>query len=72
MELLSIPAITAIVQALKMEGMPSKISPLVSIILGLTLGFILTEGSVIERVIFGLVFGLSASGLYDNARPFIK
>ena len=68
MELLSIPAILAIVEALKLAGVPSKYAPLISIILGIIAGLLVVE-MTIDGGIMGLVLGLGASGLYDNAKP---
>lgn len=63
-ELLSIPAIIAVVEVVKRAGMPSRFAPLLSAVLGITFGLLLdlsvTGGAV------GLLFGLSASGLYSS------
>jgi hypothetical protein len=72
MELLSIPAIAAIVQAAKIAGLPSKFAPIASIILGVGLALILLDADVVARVGTGLVLGLSASGLYSYTKPTLQ
>ena len=68
MELLTIPAILAIIEALKLAGLPGKYAPLVSIVVGVIVGLLVVDISV-NGGIMGLVLGLGASGLYDNAKP---
>ena len=65
-ELLSIPAIIAIVEALKMAGAPKKHAAVIAIVSGLLFGFIM------GNVIAGLVTGLAASGLYSGFRSLLK
>ncbi|QDF15754.1 holin [Microbacterium phage Finny] len=54
-------------------GLPSKLSPLVAVVLGVALTILgaLSLGTVsnwYETVSLGVILGLSASGLYDGAR----
>lgn len=65
-ELLSIPAIVAMVEALKRSGTPTKYAPLLSIIFGVLFGF------VNDAWVAGLVIGLAASGLYSGAKEIMK
>jgi hypothetical protein len=65
MEILSIPAILAIVEAFKMIGLPSKYAAIMAIGVGLLFGFIV--GSPVA----GMVFGLSASGLYSGIKKVV-
>jgi hypothetical protein len=66
LELLSVPAVIALVEAVKMGGLPSKFAPLVAVACGVVFGFI------IGNVVGGLVLGLTASGLYSNVKAFLK
>jgi len=52
-----------IVQSLKMAGIPSKYSPIIAIVVGVSLGFLFDLNPI-----FGLMGGLSASGLYSGVK----
>ncbi len=65
MELLSLPAVIALVEALKRSGMPTKYAPLVAIAIGGLFG--LAMGNWVA----GLVIGLASSGLYSGAKKII-
>lgn len=68
LEILTVPAITAIVNLVKGIGMPAKIAPLVAIFLGIAgYGFATGEWSP-ANISAGIILGLSASGLYDVTR----
>ena len=71
MELLTIPAIVALVEALKLAGLPSRFAPLVSIVIGIIAGLFVVDMAV-SGGIMGAVIGLSASGLYDTSKPLLK
>lgn len=72
MELLTIPAITAIAQAIKMAGMPSKFMPLTSIATGVVLALFFVDGELMMKLGAGIFIGLAASGLYDNMKPQLE
>ncbi len=61
-ELLSIPAVLAAVEALKMAGLPSKFAAIVAIVIGALLGLLMAD------VLQGIVFGLAASGTYSGIK----
>lgn len=65
-ELLSIPAIIAFVESAKVAGMSVKLAPVVAIVAGLGLGYVLGD------VLNGLLFGLAASGVYSGAKEVLK
>lgn len=65
-ELLSIPAILALVEAVKQVGLPSKYAAVVAIACGAVFGFILGE------VVTGVVLGLAASGVYSGAKAMLE
>ena len=65
-ELLSVPAIMAAVEAVKMAGLPAKYAALIAVVFGVAFG--LGMGDVMS----GLLFGLAASGLYSGAKAVIK
>jgi L-lactate permease len=65
-----VPIILAIVQALKLVGMPNKYSPLASIALGIIVGFIFRHDTadLSQTILAGVTYGLSASGLYSGVK----
>ena len=71
MELLSIPAIVAIVELVKGAGMPTKLAPVVSVVLGVCFSLVFC-GMTIDCVGTGLVLGLGASGLYSGGKTVLK
>ncbi len=71
MELLTIPAIVALIEALKLAGLPSKFAPLTAIVLGVIAGLLVVDMTV-NGGIMGAIIGLSASGLYDTSKPLLN
>jgi len=72
-----IAIIVAVVVALtefvkKMEVLPQKYLPAMSLFFGLLAGFLYVEGSVNEQIMYGLMIGLSASGLFDQSKIIKK
>ena len=66
-----IPAITLVIGLVKLfqqQGLPSKYAPLASLIIGILAGVtvaITSNQTVLYGIVLGIVFGLSASGIYD-------
>jgi hypothetical protein len=66
-----IPIIIAIIQALKMTGwVKDRFAPLISIALGVLIGFIANHDSadLSNTILTGVTYGLSASGLYSGVK----
>lgn len=68
MELLSIPAVIVIVEALKRMGLAGRLVPFMALIVGVVLGYFFGDGELMPRIGMGLIFGLSASGIYSQAK----
>lgn len=66
LELLSIPAIVAAVEAVKYAGLPSKYAALTAVCIGVAFGFGMGDW------LTGLVLGLSSSGLYSGAKAMLQ
>lgn len=64
-ELLSIPAIIAIVESMKMAGLPSRFAALVAIVCGAAFGY------AVGDVLAGFVFGLASSGAYSGVKAVL-
>jgi uncharacterized membrane protein (DUF441 family) len=69
-----VPLILAVVQAFKMTGLPSKWAPMVSIGMGIVVAFFASNGlENLEQnfgtiILHGVIYGLSASGLYSGTK----
>ena len=53
-------------------GIPPRYLPLLSLLLGVGAGFIYLDGDVKTRVFYGIIIGLSASGLFDQSKIITK
>ena len=68
-----IPLIMAMVQLLKGLGMPKKFGALASLIIGAILGVFYIDGNGFkEGLLMGIIYGLSASGLYSGTKNTIE
>lgn len=66
--LLTVPAIVALTNLAKRTGLPSKWSPLVSVLVGVAVACgdaYSTGAGYLDAVARGIILGLTASGLYD-------
>ena len=65
-----VPVILAVIQALKMVGLPNKFSPIASIALGVVIAFLFRHegGDLSQTILVGVTYGLSASGLYSGVK----
>lgn len=73
MELLTIPAVVAIIEALKLAGLPSRFAPIASIALGMGMGVLFIDGNaVVANAAVGILIGLSASGLYSGGKTLMR
>ncbi len=68
-----VPVVLAMVELLKRMGIPKKLSPIVSLVLGLLAGFYYLAPDDPRKAIFlGLVVGLSAIGLFSGTKNTIE
>ena len=69
-----IPIILALTELAKRMGTPARLAPVAAIVLGVVMAF-LSAGSSgtfsIEQALQGLVWGLSASGLWSGGKAII-
>lgn len=68
---LIIPILVGLVEIAKKVGLSGKYSSILSLLLGIGLSLLL-KGLSLEAGIQGLVFGLSASGLYSGGKAMVK
>ncbi len=66
-----VPLIIALVEAAKRVGMPSRLSPVLAIVLGLVAS--LYKGVIMfDTIVEGLVIGLASAGLYSGTKRVVK
>ncbi len=62
-----------LVEVVKLTGLPTRFSPISSLIFGLLIVYVGTKFSITpETIINGIAVGLSASGLYDIQKKTIR
>ncbi len=72
-EAIIIPVIIALVELFKGLGLPKKFAALISVIFGAIIGIFYIENNDIKtRIFLGIVYGLSASGLYSTTKNSIE
>jgi hypothetical protein len=68
-----VPLVVAIVQVFKMTGISGKWSPLISLAVGIGLSFLVAEDHTLQAILLsGVIYGLSASGLYSGVQSTQK
>lgn len=67
-ELVLVPVLIGILEAIKRAGFNSKFIPLLSIILGIGMGIAFTGFELKAGIMTGLFIGLSAVGLYSGVK----
>ncbi|HYF75201.1 MAG TPA: hypothetical protein VD757_01330 [Candidatus Nitrosocosmicus sp.] len=72
-ETVVIPIIMSIVEMAKGLGLPSKFSALVAVAVGVLIGVFFVEPGCLKSGLFkGIVYGLSASGLYSGTKNTVQ
>lgn len=66
-----VAVIVGVTEIVKGVGLPSKYAPLIALGLGLTASFG-TDGFTTVSAFTGLVYGLTASGLYSGAKALVR
>lgn len=64
---LIIGVVVALTQLMK-GFIPNKYLPALSLVLGVVAGVIYVEGDLKSQIMYGLMIGLSASGLFDQTK----
>ena len=62
----------ALSEFLKKLGLEKKLLPISNILFGIIAGFVYLEGEVKIKVLYGVVAGLTASGVFDLTKMFKK
>lgn len=69
---LIIGVVLALTELIKQLGLNKKYLPVASLVLGLLAGVFYIEDSIQEQIMYGLMIGLSASGLFDQSKIVTK
>lgn len=68
-----IAVLVGVSQIVKGLGLPKKYVPAVNVVLGVIAGLTMVEAPTIqEKVLYGIIVGLSASGLFDQSKLITK
>jgi len=68
-----VPLVVAIVQCFKIVGVSAKWSPLISLAIGVGVSFLISEDHTLQHILLsGVIYGLSASGLYSGVKSTQK
>ncbi|WP_425539456.1 hypothetical protein [Microaceticoccus formicicus] len=71
LKLLVIPVLIGILEVFKKLGLPVKYVPVLSLLLGV-LASVSVSGLAVENFMQGLVYGLSACGLYSGTKATLE
>jgi hypothetical protein len=67
-----VAVIVGIVEMAKGIGLPARLAPLLSVILGIVVGVVYYPGDLKTSVIFGIISGLTSCGLYSAGKSAVK
>lgn len=71
METLIIPLVLGLTEVFKRAGVPIKYIPALSILLGV-MGVVAIYGADATNIVQGIVYGLSASGLWSGVKTVLN
>ncbi|MCY9511979.1 transposase [Paenibacillus larvae] len=67
-----VAVIVGLVEVAKRMGLPVRLAPALSVILGIIAGVVYFPGDVKTSVMFGFVSGLTSCGLYSAGKSAVK
>lgn len=68
-ETIVVPLLIAITELFKGVGLPKKYAAVISVLLGAMIGvFFMNQGDIKTGLLKGIIYGLSASGLYSGTK----
>lgn len=68
----AVAIIVGLVEMAKQIGLPTKFAPLASLIIGVAASFLFPAATVALTILFGVITGLTACGLYSGAKATIQ
>ncbi|GIO27715.1 holin [Ornithinibacillus bavariensis] len=69
---LIITVVLAFTELIKHLGLSNRYLPVASLVLGLLAGIFYVGGTLKEQIMYGLMIGLSAAGLFDQSKIVTK
>ncbi|AQR77421.1 transposase [Paenibacillus larvae] len=69
---LLVAVIVGFVEISKRMGLPVRLAPVLSVILGIIAGVVYFPGDVKTSVMFGIISGLTSCGLYSAGKSAVK
>jgi hypothetical protein len=67
-DLVIIAVIVGLLEVAKRTGLPERLVPLVAVIMGIVAGIFFFSGDIKTGILFGIVCGLSAIGLFSGTK----
>ncbi|MEV2910748.1 transposase [Paenibacillus larvae] len=67
-----VAVIVGLVEVAKRMGLPVRLAPALSVILGIVAGVVYFPGDVKTSVMFGIISGLTSCGLYSAGKSAVK
>lgn len=68
----AVGVIVGLVEVAKRIGLPSKFAPLISVVIGVGFSFIFPGETIGLTILFGVITGLTACGLYSGTKATIQ
>ncbi|MEV2910535.1 transposase [Paenibacillus larvae] len=65
---LLVAVIVGLVEVAKRMGLPVRLAPAISVILGIIVGIVYFPGDLKTSIIYGIICGLTSSGLYSTGK----
>ncbi|AUS03575.1 transposase [Paenibacillus larvae] len=67
-----VAVIVGLVEMAKGIGLPVRLAPVLSVILGIVAGIVYFPGDLKTSAIFGIISGLTSCGLYSAGKSAVK
>ncbi|MEV2354108.1 transposase [Paenibacillus larvae] len=71
-DVIIVAVIVGLVEMAKGIGLPVRLAPVLSVILGIVAGVVYFPGDLKTSVIFGIISGLPSCGLYSTGKSAVK
>ena len=72
LEMAIVPIVIGLVEVIKKFDVDDKFYPVIALLLGVALTIFVRGGANQESIVLGIIYGLSASGLYSNSKSGIE
>ncbi|ARF66651.1 transposase [Paenibacillus larvae subsp. pulvifaciens] len=69
---LLVAVIVGFVEMAKGIGLPARLAPVLSVILGIVAGVVYFPGDIKTSIMYGIISGLTSCGLYSAGKSAVK